>query len=64
MVLIKIDEVTKIYPSYYKALKKVSLTINKGEFILLTGPTGAGKTTLLKLIYAEENPSDYNSLHS
>jgi ABC-type polysaccharide/polyol phosphate transport system ATPase subunit len=34
----------------FTVIKNFSLTINKGEFILLTGPNGSGKTTLLKLI--------------
>lgn len=34
----------------FKALDKVSLEIDKGEFIALAGPSGSGKTTLLNLI--------------
>jgi len=34
----------------FTVIKNFSLTVNKGEFILLTGPNGSGKTTLLKLI--------------
>lgn len=57
-MIFQFKEVTKIYPPYYKALFRVSLNINWGEFIVLTGPTGAGKTTLLKLIYALEAPTE------
>ena len=40
------------------ALADVSLRIEKGECVLLTGPSGAGKTTLLKLIFGAEIPDD------
>jgi len=32
------------------ALKDVSFTVNKGEFVSLLGPSGCGKSTLLKII--------------
>ena len=35
----------------------INFTIEKGEFVFLTGASGAGKSTLLKLIYKEELPS-------
>jgi cell division transport system ATP-binding protein len=34
------------------ALKDVSFTLGKGEFLFLFGPTGAGKTTLLRILHA------------
>ncbi len=57
MALITLQNVSKIYPPFFKALININLTIYKGDFIILTGPTGAGKTTLLKLIYREERPT-------
>lgn len=57
MALLIFQNVSKIYPPYFKALININLEIQKGDFIILTGPTGAGKTTLLKLIYREEKPT-------
>jgi cell division transport system ATP-binding protein len=34
-------------------LSKVSITINKGEFVYLIGKTGTGKSSLLKMLYAD-----------
>ncbi len=53
MGIITVDSVSKIYHQgrvSFKALDKVSLEIDKGEFIALAGPSGSGKTTLLNLI--------------
>lgn len=38
-------------------LDPVSLTLNPGEFTLLTGPSGSGKSTLLKIIASLQNPT-------
>ncbi len=49
-----------VYKQYVKnqfAISDVSISIERGEFIFLTGASGAGKSTFLKLIYKEEIPS-------
>ena len=40
------------------ALNGVDLSVKKGEFVVVLGPSGAGKTTLLNMIGGIDNPSD------
>jgi cell division transport system ATP-binding protein len=55
--MIQFDQVTKRYPGSDDVLKNVSLKINAGELVFVTGHSGAGKSTLLKLIAAIERPT-------
>src|SRR5687767_13711034 len=40
------------------AIADVSFTVDKGEFVVLAGPSGAGKTTLLRLLYGDARPTE------
>ena len=55
--MIKLVNVTKVFPRTGVAVDDVTLHVAKGEFVFLTGPSGSGKSTLLKMIFMEERPT-------
>lgn len=55
--MIQLFHVSKYYDRR-PALIDVTLQVEKGEFVLLMGPSGAGKTTLLKLLFCSESPDE------
>ncbi len=59
--MIRLRRVCKVFeggPMKLPALSDISFTVEKGEFVVLSGASGAGKTTLLRLLYADERASD------
>lgn len=55
--MIQLEEVTKRFPGGQEALSGLSLTVDKGEMVFVTGHSGAGKSTLLRLIALIERPT-------
>lgn len=51
--ILKIEKVTKTYQAKngeLEAIRDVSFSVKKGEFISIIGPSGCGKSTLLSII--------------
>ena len=55
--MIQLYRVTKYFEGV-PALREVSFTVDKGEFVFVTGPSGAGKSTLLKILFCAEHADE------
>src|SRR2546426_10881812 len=59
--MIRLHHVCKVFesgPMRLPALSDISFSVDKGEFVVLSGASGAGKTTLLRLLYADERATE------
>jgi len=56
--VIEAVHLSKQYSRGVYALRDLSVSIDKGEFIFLTGASGAGKSTFLRLLLREELPTE------
>jgi putative ABC transport system ATP-binding protein len=60
MAIIELNDVKKVYPLgkvEVHAVKGVSFSIEKGDFISIAGPSGSGKTTILNMIGLIDSPT-------
>jgi cell division transport system ATP-binding protein len=56
--VIETRHLSKLYDRGVYALRDLSLSVAKGEFVFLTGPSGAGKSTFLRLLLMQERPEE------
>ena len=55
--VLEMSSVDKVFAGDVVALRAMSLTVNRGDFISLLGPSGCGKSTALRLIAGLSQPS-------
>ncbi len=56
--MLRVQNLTKIYPNGTQALKDVSFEVKDGEFLVIIGLSGSGKSTLLRCINRLIDPTE------
>src|ERR1700754_3273959 len=51
--ILVMEDVYKYFRRDVPTLRNVNLSVQRGEFVFVTGPSGSGKSTLLQLIYRQ-----------
>ena len=57
MASLSLENITKVYPNGFEAVKDFNLEIQDKEFIIFVGPSGCGKSTTLRMIAGLEDIS-------
>lgn len=55
MAFLKFENIRKVYPNGFEAVRNFNLEVEKGEFIVFVGPSGCGKTTTLRMFAGLED---------
>ena len=58
MAEVALEEVSKVFGDGTRAVNRLTLDIDDGEFMVLVGPSGCGKTTALRMVAGLEDISD------
>jgi putative ABC transport system ATP-binding protein len=56
MNLLELNDISKIYGNV-KALNRIDLTVEQGEWLAIMGPSGSGKTTMMNIIGCMDKPT-------
>ena len=57
-IMLRVQNLTKVYPGGTQALKNVSFDVKDGEFLVIIGLSGSGKSTLLRCINRLIDPTE------
>jgi cell division transport system ATP-binding protein len=61
--ILVLENVYKYFQKDVPTLRAIDLTIERGEFVFITGPSGSGKSTLLQLVYRKIAPDEGHILY-